>query len=331
MLRFRTAALAALLVPLVLLSACSGGSSGGMLPTTQPNAGAIHPLTSSTSPLATGQLPLSTTCPGIPLPSGAGHSGIHMPPMQHFGGRLAVLNGATAMPARPGCSSGFSGRTPDTYCGGVVPNSTSRGPQDAGGCCPPGDVQYGPHGNPLPCGSFGGGSGGGGSGGGIPPGGGPPSPCWPSCIPSPGPHRPVVSDSHKIANEAKYMYDIKSVTSKGPTGGKNACAWKVNKILKSSTGRTFGRRPDLVSSVEKALKADGYQVPHTSTGMTGDIAVQGADNHIGICANAGCTLAYSNSSGSVPPCFCNLTGPRFAGPGWPHDSPTLPARFYRIP
>ena len=110
-LRFRTAALAALLVPLVLLSACAGGSSGSVLPTAQQNPGAIHPLTSSASPNTTSPLPVSTNCPGLPLPPSAARVGIHAPPVQRLGGgRPAELVGAgvTMLPARPGCGGGIA-------------------------------------------------------------------------------------------------------------------------------------------------------------------------------------------------------------------------------
>ena len=220
-----------------------------MLPSMQQHAGAIHPLTSSAAPNATTQSPLSTNCSGISLPSGAGHSGIHMP-MQHAGGLPAGLTGATAMPARPGCSSGISGPTRSVSpmawsgcsgntmnygcgssgCSGqtvVVPLSvgrsteaasvdTSAGSVDTSGC-----VWY-----PAHCGVAYGVQGGCQPGfWGPPPGscellglpsncnpgaGGGISPCSPTCKPGPGgPPKKNVTDAHKIWNLALYMYGLR--------------------------------------------------------------------------------------------------------------------------
>lgn len=99
----------------------------------------------------------------------------------------------------------------------------------------------------------------------------------------------------------------------------------VNKILKAVLGYTMGANPDLVPSVEAALRAANDQ---TSQPQQGDIDVQGQDGHIGICANAGCTLVFSNSSSEH--CFCDESNPTFSGPNWPY-SPNVQPRFYHIP
>ena len=367
MFRFRTAALAALFVPLLLLNACAGGSSGGVLPTAQ-HAGGMPALTGGTTPQANGQLPVSVNCPSTTLPPGAARSGIHTPPVQRLGGRPAALTGATAIPARPGCNSAASGPTPrsaspmawsgcsgnttDYGCGGssscsgqtvVVPLSVGRSTEaaavDTSGCvwypaecgylgppadgieggCQPG--YWGPPpgscallGLPSNCNP--------GAGGGI-------SPCSPTCKPGPGgPSKKNVTDAHKIWNLALYMYEHQWSSADGPEGGALACAYMVNKILKDTIDRTFGNYPNRVPSVERALKAAGYEVSQTTSGMEGDIDVQGHDGHMGICANAGCTLVFSNSTKYS--CFCNETVPTFSGTGWTYSANTKP-RFYHIP
>lgn|GEM_PF-3506045 len=106
MLRFRTAALAALLVPLVLFSACSGGAPGGVLPTAQ-HAGGMPALTGGTPSQAIGRRPVSVSCPATVLPPSAARIGIHTPPTQRLSGAPVLEpNGTTTLPANPDCGIG---------------------------------------------------------------------------------------------------------------------------------------------------------------------------------------------------------------------------------
>ncbi len=104
MLRFRTAALSALLLSLVL-NACSGGQ-GGMLPTTAKPGGMPALTSSGTMPQATASPSLPVlNCPSIVTP-GAARIGIHTQPTQRLGG--SPTSGGATLPARQGCGNGIA-------------------------------------------------------------------------------------------------------------------------------------------------------------------------------------------------------------------------------
>lgn len=83
----------------------------------------------------------------------------------------------------------------------------------------------------------------------------------------------------------------------GPGGGNVACAWILNTSVFPKAGiATIGKNPNLVSSVEDALKGGrGQLVSPRTAGGPGDIAVMGTA-HIGICLDNGCSQIISNSS-----------------------------------
>lgn len=94
-------------------------------------------------------------------------------------------------------------------------------------------------------------------------------------------------------------------TSEGPGGGRVACAWAVNNILKND-----GVAPldgDSVAGMEQALQSRATYV-NTSDAEAGDIIVwkSGSVSHVGICRNAGCSSALSNSSSNAS--FTNISG-----------------------
>ena len=78
-------------------------------------------------------------------------------------------------------------------------------------------------------------------------------------------------------------------------GGNLACACMVNRILNAA-----GRAPidgDSVPQMRKLL--DDGAGTRTQTPQPGDLVIWlrgGLEKHVGVCANAGCTMAYSNSS-----------------------------------
>lgn len=193
------------------------------------------------------------------------------------------------------------------FCSWSVASTPTPGPT-----APPGSLAYYSLGGPqfayvTPTPGTGGSSGGGGSD-------------------SPVPNQTTIE--HKIANEALYFYQQRWSTSKGPGQGSVACAYAVNLIFSSAIGHKIGALPNFVPSVEQALKSGGYGSPISqANAVPGDVAIQGQDGHIGICANIGCTSVYSNSTSAH--CFCDVSGPTFSGPGWPYPADVAP-RFYRV-
>jgi hypothetical protein len=85
-------------------------------------------------------------------------------------------------------------------------------------------------------------------------------------------------------------------TSMGPKGGREACAWAVNKVLADAGAAPIGSNPNYVPSVAAAMKSGrGIRVA-PSQAKAGDIILARGYEHIGICQNDGCTRVLSNSS-----------------------------------
>jgi hypothetical protein len=130
-----------------------------------------------------------------------------------------------------------------------------------------------------------------------------------------------------IFSQASLAFQNGESTSAGPpcyTGGKGgtcACAWEVNRILVRAGLQPIGINPDYVPSVETALKSGRGQAETQGMTKRGDIAIQGNQGHMGICAVDGCAQAYSNSTKHSA--FVDTSGPYF----W--DSVDAP-RFYRV-
>jgi hypothetical protein len=109
-------------------------------------------------------------------------------------------------------------------------------------------------------------------------------------------------------------------------GGYCSCAWELNRILFTAAGiAPLGKNPDRVKDIVIAIVGGrGEQITNQSDTLAGDIAVEGSQTHVGVCANDTCTIVYSNSSSkatfSVPskPCMFEC------GPGY------KPPTFYRI-
>jgi hypothetical protein len=100
-------------------------------------------------------------------------------------------------------------------------------------------------------------------------------------------------------------------SSAGPDGGRNACAWMVNKVLLAATGSTIGALPNYVPSVEEALIAGkGYRIP-LSQAKPGDIIISKGQAHIGVCMANGCSNVLSNSSSKAK--FSWQSDPNFGG------------------
>lgn len=102
-----------------------------------------------------------------------------------------------------------------------------------------------------------------------------------------------------------------SSSADGPDSGNEACAFMVNKVVYSATGKTLGSNSNYVPSVEDDLRSSrGFQVAQSSA-APGDIIIAKGQAHIGICMNFGCTAVLSNSSSKAS--FSWQSGPTFGG------------------
>lgn len=132
--------------------------------------------------------------------------------------------------------------------------------------------------------------------------------------------------NQRIFNQAQFWYNTKVDTSAGPTctgdsrPGSCACAYAVNLILRQAGFTPIGANTNYVPSVEADLKSGRGQLIPLNQAMPGDIVIDINQDHIGICASAQCSTAYSNSTSRHS--FVDLTPP-----GLFHNTP---GRIYRI-
>ncbi|MDE2071170.1 MAG: hypothetical protein KGI70_00335 [Patescibacteria group bacterium] len=127
----------------------------------------------------------------------------------------------------------------------------------------------------------------------------------------------VDAKSGSIANAASLYYGTN--TSAGPDNGNLACAWAVNNVLQSAGVAPIDGAS--VSGMEQALE-NGRGTPiDTTSAQPGDIIVWKSDtvSHVGICQNAGCSSAISNSSANAS--FTNVSGSTLMG---------VPGRVYHV-
>jgi lysozyme family protein len=108
---------------------------------------------------------------------------------------------------------------------------------------------------------------------------------------------PAGSFNERIFKAAESSRGASSRT--GPDGGRNACAWAVNRVVLKAAGIDgIGTNLDLVDSVEEALKGGRGQLiePRTSA-QPGDIVIMGRGQkaHIGIYMGNGKTLSNGSS------------------------------------
>lgn len=110
----------------------------------------------------------------------------------------------------------------------------------------------------------------------------------------------TTSTPRKVAETAESLVGLDSKSNAPPEtqGGKLACAWFVNEVLKKVYGRTFPKNGDTLSvdGVVSALKAEGATEVSASELKAGDI-VYVPGKHIGIIAADGGGSIVHNSSG----------------------------------
>jgi cell wall-associated NlpC family hydrolase len=88
-------------------------------------------------------------------------------------------------------------------------------------------------------------------------------------------------------------------SASGPTNGREACAWAVNRVLSNAGIRPLGDNPNYVPSVESALQNGRGQQVSAAQAQAGDIVIAKDQRHIGICMNNGCSQVRSNSSSAA--------------------------------
>jgi len=85
-------------------------------------------------------------------------------------------------------------------------------------------------------------------------------------------------------------------TAAGPDGGRNACAWTVNRVLEKAGINPLGENQNLVESLVDALKNGRGQLVSREEAKAGDLVIASGDRHIGIGLDDGCNRVLSNSS-----------------------------------
>ncbi|HIK17430.1 MAG TPA: DUF4231 domain-containing protein [Leptolyngbyaceae cyanobacterium M33_DOE_097] len=85
-------------------------------------------------------------------------------------------------------------------------------------------------------------------------------------------------------------------TAAGPDGGRNACAWTVNRVLEKAGISPLGENQNLVESLVDALKNGRGQLVSREEAKAGDLVIASGDRHIGIGLDDGCNRVLSNSS-----------------------------------
>ncbi len=100
-----------------------------------------------------------------------------------------------------------------------------------------------------------------------------------------------------------------------------ACMDAVNTILHEKGYAPIG--PSFVAVPEPTqLRAGVVSISSQQQATCGDLVIEGDDNHIGICANPGCSYVISNSS--MNSSFTQCSGPRLDKPG------LAPLGFYQV-
>lgn len=83
-------------------------------------------------------------------------------------------------------------------------------------------------------------------------------------------------------------------TASGPGGGRLACAWAVNNVLRNAGVSTIDG--DTVVSMESVLQSGRGTPIDQSAAQPGDLVIEAGAGHVGICLNSGCSQVISNSS-----------------------------------
>jgi hypothetical protein len=112
-----------------------------------------------------------------------------------------------------------------------------------------------------------------------------------------------------VTAESAFMHKESSWT--GPLFGVRACAYMVSRIIQSAVDLRKGFVITSVPALEHWLRTLPSVTPVSlHQAKPGDIVVQGDQEHVGVCARAGCSMVISNSSHKR--CFCYADNPYFS-------------------
>lgn len=115
----------------------------------------------------------------------------------------------------------------------------------------------------------------------------------------------------------------------GTDGGRNACMWAVNRVLKEAGYATLGNDTLAVRTGQAALENGRGQKLNITDAEPGDIVLVdkgGSSQHIGFCMNKGCTQTISNSSSRAS--FSFRGNSNFSYSGSPYNGAT--PQVYRL-
>ena len=117
---------------------------------------------------------------------------------------------------------------------------------------------------------------------------------------------------------------LSTANAPGTSGGRLACAYAVNEVLKNAGIAPIDRLGNLsVRSMESGLQAGRGTLINQASTVQGDIVIEAGTAHVGVCLNNGCSQVISNSSSKAS--FSWVSGPDF------RDSYKQGVgRFYRV-
>ena len=131
----------------------------------------------------------------------------------------------------------------------------------------------------------------------------------PVVVETPSTPTPSASLNEAIVEAALSLRGMSS--AQGPDGGRNACAWSLNRVLQKAGIKPLGENPNLVSSLVEDLEGGrGKRVDRTEA-KAGDLVVAPRYAHIGVGIEEGCRRVLSNSSSKA--CFKWESGTDFDG------------------
>ncbi|HEY9673127.1 MAG TPA: hypothetical protein V6D11_16915 [Waterburya sp.] len=131
----------------------------------------------------------------------------------------------------------------------------------------------------------------------------------PVVVETPSTPIPSASLNEAIVEAALSLRGMSS--AQGPDGGRNACAWSLNRVLQKAGINPLGENPNLVSSLVEELEGGrGKRVDRTEA-KAGDLVVANRYAHIGVGIEEGCRRVLSNSSSKA--CFRWESGTDFDG------------------
>ena len=142
------------------------------------------------------------------------------------------------------------------------------------------------------------------------------------------------TDGKLLSANSKIMAAIKNLGSfpsnvPGTDGGRNACLWAVNRVIKEAGLTPLANDSLWVLDAKASLDKGRGEKINIANAQPGDIVLVdkgGSSQHIGFCLNSGCTQTISNSSSRAS--FSFRGNSNFSYPGSPYNGAT--SQVYRL-